>query len=187
MRLTLTATASKPGLLRFILQHNGTAAQGEPSSAPPASARGLLNTVAANDLARANFTGTLALRPAAANGSNEAAGAATLCIADAADMVLHAVAQDQEGQYAGRWPNNSTLTRCVFVGWGDLWFVCVVQYKTHTAAAAVALLSTTAQANIHPITTTTTNTNIKQRPSAGRAGDFRGVVRAGGVPGVAAA
>jgi hypothetical protein len=37
-----------------------------------------------------------------------------LCIADGDQMVLYAVAQDSEGDHAGRWPNNSTISRCAW-------------------------------------------------------------------------
>jgi len=96
MSMALTANLSKPGTLRFL-----TRRVGEP---PPAGAQAVLDAVAANNLAAANFTGSMGV------GNSAAAATAQLCIADGADFLVYAVAQDREGENAGRWPNNSTVS-----------------------------------------------------------------------------
>ena len=98
MTMHLTANISKPGALCYLARRVG--------EAPPASAQALLQAVASNSRAAANFTGSLEV-PAA-----DTLADASLCIADGDDMVVYAVAQDEEGTYAGRWPNNSTMIRC---------------------------------------------------------------------------
>lgn len=95
MRLVLSARVSKPGTLRFLARRA--------SQPAPASAQALLDDVAARSVAAANFTGSA---PLAAGGQLTTV---TLCVADGDEFVVHAVAQDREGDNAGRWPNNSTL------------------------------------------------------------------------------
>jgi hypothetical protein len=101
MSLSLTANVSKPGTLRYLARRAG--------EEPPESPQELLDVVAANNLAAANFTGSLVL-------PRGGMAFAPACIADGADMVIWAVAQDQEGTYAGRWPNNSTMSRWATLG-----------------------------------------------------------------------
>lgn len=72
----------------------------------PADATEVLLAVAAN--ANANFTASFVL-PAAATPASSGA----LCIADGDQMVVYAVAQDKEGTWPGRWPNNSTVIRAM--------------------------------------------------------------------------
>lgn len=98
MSLVLSATVTKPGVLRYLARRTA-----EPA---PAESQAVLAAVAANDLAAANFTGSLAV-PA---GGVPAGGRA--CVADGGTFVVYAVAQDGEGDNPGRWPNNSTLSRC---------------------------------------------------------------------------
>jgi hypothetical protein len=97
MTLVLRANVSKGGAVRFLARR-----EGQP---PPASAQELLSAVAANNLAAANFTGSVPVPTAGA------VTTAQLCVADGDVMVLYAVAQDREGETPGRWPNNSTLSR----------------------------------------------------------------------------
>lgn len=96
MRLLLAVNASKPGALRFLARR--------PAQPAPTGAAALLDAVAANNLAAANFTGSVVI-PAGGYAT------AVMCVADGDAFVVDAVAQDREGDFAGRWPNNSTMTR----------------------------------------------------------------------------
>jgi hypothetical protein len=98
MTLILTATVSKPGALRYLARRAG--------QTPPASAQALISAVAANDLAAANFTGSAVMPTGGVPMTAEA------CIVEGDTMVLWVVAQDEEGSFPGRWPNNSTMSRC---------------------------------------------------------------------------
>lgn len=94
MTLLVTADVSERGALRLLARRAGQAA--------PASVPALLDAVAAKDLAAANFTASVAVTAAGqVHGS--------LCIADGTSFVLYAVAQDLEGAWPGRVPNNSTM------------------------------------------------------------------------------
>lgn len=64
----------------------------------------VLNAAASQNPAQANFTGLLSVSVA-----NTPVSSGT-CVADADTMTIYAVAQDLEGAFPGRVPNNSTLT-----------------------------------------------------------------------------
>ena len=97
MTLELVANVTKRGVIRFI----ATSAN-DPA---PAGAQAVLDAVAANDVSKSNFTGSM---PVTIAGTPEAA---RLCIADGNTFTIYAVAQDEEGNFPGRFPNNSTMTR----------------------------------------------------------------------------
>lgn len=94
MTLAIAADVSKPGALRLLARRTGQPA--------PAGVQALLDAVAANDLAAANFTASVAVPTVGQTHGS-------LCIADGASFVVYAVAQDREGTWPGRVPNNSTV------------------------------------------------------------------------------
>ena len=96
MNLTLVANISKPGRLRFAARK---------ASDPALTQQEVLEAAATQSTALANFTGSLAVSTANVRVQD------MLCVADGDLMVMYAVAQDKEGDFPPRGPNNSTLVR----------------------------------------------------------------------------
>jgi hypothetical protein len=96
MNLTLVANVSKPGRLWIAARK---------TSEPALTQQQVLEAAATQSTSHANFTGSLAI-PSAASRVQD-----MLCVADGDLMVIYAVAQDKEGDFPPRGPNNSTLTR----------------------------------------------------------------------------
>lgn len=101
--LTISANVSKPGTIRYLARRT--------AEAPPSDNLAVLDIVAANNLGAANFTGSMVV----AHTNVAVVGGA--CIAEGDAFVLYAVAQDGEGKYPGRCPNNSTMSRWAGQGW----------------------------------------------------------------------
>lgn len=89
MTLTISAKVDKPGKLFYMARRL------------PAAEPGAVGDVVAG--AGANFSGSAVVSQAGQ------ALSISLCVADGDQMKVWVVAQDQEGNYAGRLPNNSTM------------------------------------------------------------------------------
>jgi hypothetical protein len=98
MSLALSFTVSKAGALWLAPRR---------ASQPAPTAQEVLDEVAARSVAQANFTAVVAVPAAAVPDSH------TLCVADGDQLVVYAVARDNEGQFPGRQDNTSPMKSAV--------------------------------------------------------------------------
>eukprot|EP00878_Enallax_costatus_P036168 GHUV01040514.1.p1 GENE.GHUV01040514.1~~GHUV01040514.1.p1 ORF type:complete len:141 (+),score=34.67 GHUV01040514.1:223-645(+) len=112
MTFTLAANVSKSGWVIYAPRN---------ATDPAPTAADVLLAFSSHNPALANFTASLGVPTAGVVTTG------TQCVADGDQLVVYAVAQDNEGQYAGRQNNTSPLVRCAKVVSGNGDPACIIQ------------------------------------------------------------